>query len=226
MHTHLIIKDNGTVDMIAKDKNTETRKTVMFSDIAELFALAIKDSMDQQERWLVSPTLPPNTLAYKESEEGSVQIAFSWGPDVLPFQYEDTLFPAIPFPRLIFCLHGTKVEDEVRFSRIALVAVKEQGMITDETELYRYPFSHVNCDTSMCYGSNELPKTKKLTDLKDFPRYILTTPNGADWYNKQNNMTEKPLRQILEALNNKEKFPYKWLRPLNKNFRGWIECLN
>lgn len=226
MKTHLLINDDGTVEMTVEDNNTKMTKAVMLSDVAELFVSAIEGSKDKEEQWLISPTLPPNTLSYKESEKGKMQIAFSWGPDILPFQYEDTLYPAIPFPRLIFNMHGEKYQEEFRFYRISLVATKEQEIITDETELYRYPFSHVNHDTIMCYGKNELPKTKKLTDLKGFTRNILTTPNNSDWYYKQSNMTEKPLRQVLGMLNNKEKFPDEWLRPLDRNFKEWIEHLN
>lgn len=226
MKTHLVINNDGTVDMTVDDNGVETSKKLALSNVAMIFAKALEGSVDTKEHWLISPTLPPNTLAYKQSEEGSVQIVFSWGSDVLPFQYEGTLYQAIPFPRLIFCIHGKKGEEGYSFYRIALVAVKEQGMITDETKLYHYPFSHVSHNTTMCYGSNELPKTKKLTDLKDFPRYILTAPNGTDWYGKYSNMTEKSLREVLEILDNKKKFPNKWLRPLGKTFKEWVEGLN
>jgi len=225
MRVQLTINEDGTVDLYSTDQNTFSKKRVMLSDVAELFQAALEASADKEEEWLISPTLPPNTLCYKESKSGSVQIAFSWGPDILQFEYENTLFSAIPFPRLIFCMHGEKIGQEIRFQRIALVAIKETGVITDDTPVYRYPFSHVGYNTHMCFGANELPRVKKLTDLKDFPRNILTTPNGTHHYSELTNMTGKPLREVLQLLNNKKKFPVEWLRPLDCTFRKWIESI-
>ncbi|MHB1126310.1 MAG: hypothetical protein ACYC2T_05040 [Bacillota bacterium] len=226
METVLVIKDNGEVDIRHEQEGVTVQKTTTIQAVADLFLEATQEPPPPEpEKWLKSPVLPPGTVCYKQTEKmDTIAIGLEWGPGVLPFQYEGSLFPAVPFPRLVFMFSLRKERKDQKYYRISTVqvaAAKEAGLLTPDIELYSYPYSHVT-GTSMCFGSDPLTPVKDLHDLWKLPRYILTIPNGDHHYNISSNLSGMVLRQLLENVNEKPSFPEDWLAPLSMTLGKWI----
>lgn len=227
MKTCFFIDDNGRVEIQFQENGVTTVKETTLKALGELFIEAVKEPPPPEpDKWLITPALPSKTVAFKQSDKGHFRLVMDWGPDVLQFQYEDTLFQAIPFPRLLFAFKGYKEDQKFKLQGISVVAVKTSGIIMDTTPLYRYPYSHVDSNTNMCYGYNELPLCSHLTNMQFLPREVLTTPNGTHHYNNQTNLSGMVLRQLLETLNGKKEFPKKYLAPLGFNFSEWLSKIN
>lgn len=228
MKTMLVLNEDGTVNAICDENGTIVTKEITLSAVADLFMEAMKDQEDTDlDNWFISPAFPPKTVAYKQNRRSSsFVLAIDWGPDILPFQYENTLFQAVPFPRLLIALSGEKDQGkkEYRISRIFVTAVKGMDPITDNTRLYHYPFSHV-AGTQMCYGINQLPRTKSLVEMQCIPRVVLTIPNGTHHYDESTNRSKKPLRELLENLDGKKSFPERYLAPLKIAFSDWFSSI-
>ncbi|MHB1418047.1 MAG: hypothetical protein ACYCX4_00440 [Bacillota bacterium] len=228
METILKIKDNGEVEIRHEQNGVTVQKTTTIEAVADLFIeAAMEPPPPEPEKWLRSPVLPPGTICFKQAEKsGIIDLGLEWGPGVLPFQYEGSLFPAVPFPRLVFMfsLHKEHKGKKYVISKVRVSAVKETGMLTPATELFSYPYSHVS-GTSMCIGSGPLPKVseKKLCDLWKMPRVILTIPNGDHHYDSRSNRSGMVLRQLLENVNEKPSFPSEWLVPLSMTLGQLVE---
>lgn len=151
-----------------------------------------------------------------------MRLALSWGPEVLPFVFENTLYRAIPFPRLIFKMGFRKKDDGYILHETYIVAVKERGRLAKDTPLFRYPYSHVDWNTRMCIGINQFPTIKTLDEAYKMPRYVLTIPNLDHYYDRGTNLSGMVLRELLENLDGKESFPEEWLSPLFYTLEEWV----
>ena len=82
------------------------------------------------------------------------------------------------------------------------------GVIADErplpeTKMYYYPFSNVHPDGTVCSGNNMLPKYRKQTSLRNFPRYLLGLPDNDDMYDSSRNQLELEHGPLMEHLQDK-----------------------
>lgn len=225
--TTLIIREDGKVDVCTQEEGVIVKKTTTFEAVADLFLNAAKEPPPPEpEKWLTSPVLPPGTVAYCASENGRIiSLVMEWGPDVLPFQFEKTLFAAVPYPRLIFKMRISKGNENFRVYSVNVAAVKGKNMLEAGTPLWHYPYSHVQ-GTWMCVGSFAFPVVQKLTELRGLPRLILTTPNGDHHYDSDSNGSGLVLRQLLQAVDGTEAFPEDWLNPLELTLGDWLKDIN
>lgn len=89
-------------------------------------------------------------------------------------------------------------------SELVMLASPETLPLFLRTQMFYYPFSNVYTSGRVCTGNNVLPRYKKLTSLKYFPRYLLGVPDNDDYYDKQHNRLELPHGELLEHLKDKE----------------------
>lgn len=222
MPADLRINEDGTVEVRCEQNGVVTETTITLASLAGLFLEATKEPQPEV-KWLKSPVLPPGTLAYAADETGcSIRLVVDWGPDVLPFQFESTLFPAIPYPRLVFRFWIERKEGLYRPWRVEVVAVKKKGRLSPNTSLWRYPYSHV-ARTDMCIGANPLPEVEELSELHALPRHILSLPNSDHHYGRETNASGLVLRELLQELNGREAFPDEWLNPLPFTLGEWLD---
>ena len=80
--------------------------------------------------------------------------------------------------------------------------VKDERLTLD-TPTYRYPFSNVHGNQSICLGNNALPVYKDPARLHTLAAYILRMPNNDDLYSEQNNRLHAGFRDLLEQMKNK-----------------------
>lgn len=218
----LTINPDGTVTVACENGGTVARRETTLAAVAELFYQAVQDSA-RKEKWFASPLLPPGALAYRENQQCDlVWVAVEWGPSVLPFTYYDTVFQAVPYPRLAFNFGLRRYSEELRVHSVYLAVLPEGEPLKPDTRLYRYPYSHVGWDTRMCLGDMQLPAVKDLTELAVFPRLILTVPNEDHHYGGDTNLSGMTLRELLQNVDGLEAFPAGWLAPMNMTLGEWL----
>ena len=117
------------------------------------------------------------------------------------FTYHDTEYLNFPIPRLVFAFKYLRLEKKVAES---LVCVVRDEQLTPDTQLYRYPFSNVNVNGSICLGNNALPLYKDPVRLHTLAAYILRMPNNDDHYSRNHNRLHAEYRDLLEQMKGKE----------------------
>lgn len=75
---------------------------------------------------------------------------------------------------------------------------------TEDTPMFYYPFSNVYEDERVCTGNNILPRYKKLSALKNFPRYLLGLPDNDDMFYSAHNQKGLDHKALLEHLKDKD----------------------
>jgi hypothetical protein len=145
-----------------------------------------------------SGVLPQNCVSWAKSAQNNTSYYVIWhDEEFADIQYHETKYPHFPIPRFVF---GFKLNgDKVQSVNIGIIA---QGEITENTKMYRYPFSNVN-GFSMCMGGNPMPKYKKRTALSGLPYYILGIPNNDDNYSAERTKLKLGYRELLEHLKDK-----------------------
>ena len=116
------------------------------------------------------------------------------------FSYYETECRDFPIPRLVFCFKYLRNEHKV--AEVSLCVVKDERL-TPDTPTYRYPFSNVHDNLSVCLGNNALPVYKDPARLHTLAAYILRMPNNDDLYSERNNQLHAGFRDLLEQMKNK-----------------------
>ena len=70
--------------------------------------------------------------------------------------------------------------------------------------MFFYPFSNVYDDERVCTGNNILPRYKKLSAMKNFPRYLLGWPDNDDMFYSAHNQKGLDHKALLEHLKDKD----------------------
>ena len=100
-----------------------------------------------------------------------------WNPELrADVIYRDTEYRSFPLPRLVF---GLRVLGNGKVADCSMGVVADEAP-TEDTPMFFYPFSNVYEDDRVCTGNNVLPRYKKLSALKNFPRYLLGLPDNDD----------------------------------------------
>lgn len=73
-----------------------------------------------------------------------------------------------------------------------------------DTPMFFYPFSNVHSNDRVCTGNNVLPRYRKISALKNFPRYLLGLPDNDDMYDREHNRLKLSHGELLEHLKDKD----------------------
>ena len=114
--------------------------------------------------------------------------------------YYGTEYLHFPIPRLVFCFKYLPADRKV--VDVGLCVAKDERLTLD-TPTYRYPFSNVHSNLSVCLGNNALPVYKDPARLHTLAAYILRLPNNNDLYSSQNNRLHAGFRDLLEQMKHK-----------------------
>jgi len=147
---------------------------------------------------VTSGLLPKNCLSWtKSSKSDASYYVIRHTKNYADIQYHDTVYNRFPIPNLVFGfrLNGNKVVG-------VGIGVIGTGEISENTEMYHYPFSNVS-GFSMCTGGNRLPTVKKTSALANLPYFILGLPDNDDRYNENHNKPKLGHRELLEHLKDK-----------------------
>lgn len=124
-----------------------------------------------------------------------------WNPDLrADMIYQDVEYPNFPIPRMVFWV---RMLSNGKIAECAIGVVADEKP-TPESQMFRYPFSNVFPNGSVCTGNNVLPKCRKLSALASFPRYMLGLPDNDDMFDEANNQLHLRHRDLMEHLKDKE----------------------
>ena len=172
---------------------------VAYKEISPMeFYYAVNNSYTSRD-YLSSGFLPENCLHVSMN---SVERYFIlWNPELrADIAYKDKEYPDFPIPRLVF---GVRMLDTGKVAECS-IGVAADEMPSPETRMYHYPFSNVYDNGRVCSGNNIMPRYRKLTALKHFPRYLLGLPDNDDMYDPKKNRLGLEHLELLEHLKDKD----------------------
>lgn len=124
-----------------------------------------------------------------------------WNPELrADITYRDTTYPDFPLPRLVF---GVRMLEDGKVAECS-IGVAADETPAPETRMLRYPFSNVYQDGKVCSRNNILPRYRKLSALRHFPRYLLELPDNDDMYSSENNKLGLGHQELLEHLKGRD----------------------
>lgn len=195
---------HDTILRISPNRNTlivETQKpdgAVAYKEISPIDFYFIINQSYLTTDYLMSGFLPENCLHV--SMNSSEKFFVLWNPELrADVMYGEKEYPDFPIPRLVF---GVRMLATGRIADCSIGVVADERP-TPETKMYRYPFSNVYPDGAVCSGNNVLPKYKKQTALRNFPRYLLGLPDNDDMYDAKNNQLGLEHAELMEHLKDK-----------------------
>lgn len=179
---------------------------------------AINGSMEC-EAFLTSGLLPEHCIHVSMSDKEKRLVI--WNPELrADICYGEQEYPDFPIPRMVF---GVRLLESGRVADCSL-GVVEDGPLSLETRMFYYPFSNVYENSGVCTGNNVLPMYKKLTSLKNFPRYLLGIPDNDDFYHPEHNKLGLPHDELLAHLQDKDPAYYYTdiLVPNGQNLKNFL----
>ena len=124
-----------------------------------------------------------------------------WNPELrADVIYGDREYPNFPIPRMVF---GVRVLENGKVAECSMGVVADEAPTMD-TLMFFYPFSNVHSDDRVCTGNNVLPRYRKISALKNFPRYLLGLPDNDDMYDREHNRLKLSHGELLEHLKDKD----------------------
>ena len=194
MSIHISTERGEVVVEQQKAGGVTTHKHITPQDLCDCFLTSRYDD----ERHAIG-LLPEGCIAVvMEKKHTYYYIRY---PDLYAdFSYYETEYRDFPIPRLVFCFKYLRNEHKV--AEVSLCVVKDERL-TQDTPTYRYPFSNVHGNQSICLGNNALPVYKDPARLHSLAAYILRMPNNDDLYSDQNNRLHAGFRDLLEQMKNK-----------------------
>lgn len=124
-----------------------------------------------------------------------------WNPELrADVIYGDREYPNFPIPRMVF---GVRVLENGKVAECSMGVVADETPTVD-TPMFFYPFSNVHSDDRVCTGNNVLPRYRKISALRNFPRYLLGLPDNDDMYDREHNRLKLSHGELLEHLKDKD----------------------
>lgn len=124
-----------------------------------------------------------------------------WNPELrADVIYGDREYPNFPIPRMVF---GVRVLENGKVAECSMGVVADEAPTVD-APMFFYPFSNVHSDDRVCTGNNVLPRYRKISALKNFPRYLLGLPDNDDMYDREHNRLKLSHGELLEHLKDKD----------------------
>lgn len=191
--TLTIEPEKETVRMESRMGGVHSSKLIELDDLSDCFLKSVARPA------VHSGLLPPNCLSYSEGEKGWCSVTLLFPERRSDFIYHKTTYENLPLPQMVFrfsLYRGQRIKQ-------VDVGIVEEGRLTPESKMYRYPFSNVS-GYRMCTGVNALPRYDSLHGLSTLPYLIMSMPNNDDYYTTNNNRQKAEFRDLLEHLKDKD----------------------
>ncbi|MBJ7967687.1 MULTISPECIES: hypothetical protein [Bacillus cereus group] len=160
------LEPKGIVTIQQSNDGLSRGETVVtFKDFYE----ALKEVMEQETQdntYLSSGILPKGCVKHEVlSQKGDKQSVWIEIPKAQwDIQFFERPFQQVGFPRLLF--RYTVYQNKV--TNISIFALKEDTALEEGMKLYRFPYSNVNANGSVCTGRVMIPEIRTLKDLETF----------------------------------------------------------
>lgn len=160
-----------------------------------------------------TPALPPGAVKYMALPDGKVALFMEKKEFKHDVTYHNTSFSQVPYPNLLFVFIFTPQGEKYLLSSKKCFAFKDK-VLRDNTELYRFPFSHVQNDGEMCFFF--LTELQDLAQMASFIHNWITVSFSDHFYNERDkNKWGWPLRQIFNQTQGQPHFDYEKLYETN-----------
>jgi len=150
-----------------------------------------------------SPALPTGTVKYIALPDGKVMLMMEKKEFRHNVNYHGTIYEDVPFPNLLFVFILRPDGNGYTMHSKKLFAFKDK-VFRDSTVLYKFPFSHVTADGSMCFFF--MSKVNDLAQLNSFQHNWLAGEFSDHYYSgngASKNKFNMPLRQIFNETKGK-----------------------
>ena len=207
---HIIIDDHGI----------KQQKVIRTETLYEL----LEKTKEHKKKELFLGRVPRGYLATKQKIEDFPRIqsktAIFLEEDVRRIIYENSVYE-IPIPNLMM-IHSVTTNGCVSTDLFCLEKDMDQKTAAKLLEedrmpnLYQWPFANVSGAGGVCYGSNNIRKIERLSDLDILPILFFDSPMNSDYYTPHRTTLGKAtIRELLDTLNGKKEFPYEILQEYN-----------
>lgn len=179
------------------------------------------DADDERGMEISTPALPVGTIRYsgnKEQTRERVTMEIPSKQWEIRYGNEMEEFYTVGFPRmvvqyLVIYRGEQKVVNEMRIYSV----LNDGKPITDETELYHFPYPNVGKSNAIvCWGGNQRLEIQSLVDLERGFRWFVDAPFGED-HGTKTTFGIHNFRRLLEKVVDKP-FDDEWLVPQGKKF--------
>lgn len=170
----------------------------------------------QNEEWQELPRLPIGTIKTKWMDAKNYKIAIFVEKDVRPTIFLKNERPLmVPYPNLIFTF---EFRDGAMRSSTCFAVKEEFAGITDETELYFFPYGNVNTSSgSICWGGNSMRDYKEPRSLEKAIGLFFDAPMNTDLYQKSLSVKKEcTLEELLTKMSKKKAFDEKLLQETSR----------
>lgn len=216
------ITDNNTVKVYYEKNDGITIKTITADDLVNILNLSKinveKKGGELEFKTNLLPHFNTRCIQTKKYKDGREYFVLLRENKPVDFEYFGTVYENVGVPTILFAV--VLANNILQGFKIA--AVKDK-VITEDTQIYYYPFSNVSSPTSYaCVGGNRISniEIKSTSQLHSMPDMFLSMPNSNDSYGHNESGLE--YRPLLKKLSNK-KFPDKYLKPANMKYSEWFE---
>lgn len=200
-----ITEDNACKITIENSDGLKSIKYLSFTNTLNLLNASIRESSEDNDAVLgdvnLSAIFPGDNIISTIQIKESVSSGATWyillreGVSA-NFKYQNKVYKNVAMPKTLFAI---KVFND-RCCNIKIAAVKT-NRITNNTTIYRYPFSNVFDTRNVCLGSNTFSDfdLNGIQNLPMIPEMFLAMTNNNDGY-AGSNTSNFQYEELLEVL--------------------------
>ncbi|MFB5268129.1 hypothetical protein ACE41H_15280 [Paenibacillus enshidis] len=212
--TEIIIQDNAPVHV---REFADAHQTSEGYYTHEQFIRAITNA--QENVYISTPLLPRDCIRYFQGENGNHFLFLELDPINRTVYYHSSEINDLPFPRLVMAVKLRERDKKYHVDEMYVVAVKEP--IHEDVEVYRYPYTNVYDNYSVCRGTIQLPELLGLSQINFLIRMFYESPNTDSLYEKANS-SKLSFRELTDKIKG-ENFPDEILISANMTLTEWMK---
>lgn len=196
-----LIDKSKTVNVFTEDDNGKKKDKIvdMQSFLVGILSAVEKDELHSYISPLYEERRGVKLIQSKSFNSNSTMYVLHMKKCNQPMPIYNRFYDNVGIPALLFAV---KVVNN-RLTDLYTVAVKDE-IITNETKIYKYPFSNVNgFNGKVCTGSNRFEpgiEDNNFKKLYEVPYQFISMPNLGAEYNNYVGTTE----ELFRKFNNKE----------------------
>lgn len=216
-----INNDNDFIKLTKDIDGVKETKYISSDDllnILELSLLSKKDKLEKLNEVKYDTSFMPSSngvsiVNIKEYHSGDKKVILKKDACKHDFPVYENIFEKVGLPTLIFIL---RIKNNQIYSGSCFAT--KTNFITEDTEVFRYPFPNVGYNGGICFGGGNSKnlKIENLYDLHSFPNKFIMMPTTHELATNYN--SKIPLRTFLENLQNND-FPLDELISFNKTIK-------
>lgn len=204
-------------------KSTHNGREQLFQLTLEELIQTISNSVNRSRA--ESPLLPQNCIKYVTTSKG-YEVYIQVPKNQWMINYNNNLFK-VGFPRMIVQYDlNLQIEEKTnkksyRVQLLRIVAIKESDQVNGDTQLFQFPYSHVDSSSArVCMGGNNLKNVTNLKELENYHTYFIHSPFSNDYGAKVK--CGKPVQELFANTFNEKDFDENQLIPLQRTFNDFF----